>query len=164
MFQRPGWGGLPRMAVLYALSTLMLAGAGAHRAAAQKGPAPAASLTSGTMAGVYTRAQADRGEETYMNLCVGCHTATVYSGYAFAVTWDGRPLSDLYGQIKYNMPKNEPDTLTPAEAAQLVAYILKINRVPAGKAELKPDEKALEKIKIEMPIMRQGKDQQTAAR
>jgi mono/diheme cytochrome c family protein len=156
MFRGPRRRGPSGLALQW--GTLLLGLSVGHRLAAQKAPAPAANAATSTLAGVYTKAQADKGEQTYMNLCVGCHTATVYSGYAFAVTWDGRPLSDLYGQIKYNMPKNDPDTLTPQESAQLVAYILKINRVPAGKTELPGDDKALEKIKIEMPIMRQGKD------
>ena len=44
-----------------------------------------------------------------------------------------------------------PASLTPAEYAQVVAYLLKINDVPAGEHELPPDSEALKKIRIEMP-------------
>jgi hypothetical protein len=48
------------------------------------------------------------------------------------------------------MPKNDPASLTPGEYAQVVAYLLKINDVPAGESELPADSDALKKIRIEM--------------
>ena len=104
-----------------------------------------------TMAGIYTTAQADRGEETYMGICVACHPAGTYSTDAFKATWDGRPLSDLFSLISTTMPKSDPASLSPQEYSQLVAYILKINNVPSGKTDLPPDAGKLKTIKIEMP-------------
>jgi mono/diheme cytochrome c family protein len=107
-----------------------------------------------TMGGVYTTAQAARGEEAYFSLCVSCHPAgTMHSEPAFSATWAGRPLSDLYDAIKDKMPKNDPGTLTLAEAAQLVAYLLKMNSIPAGKTDLPADREALQKIRIETGSM-----------
>lgn len=111
---------------------------------------PAADAVS-TATGVYTTAQAVRGEETYMNVCVGCHPAGTYTTALFRATWDGRPLSDLFTQVSETMPKQEPASLTPKEYAQVVAYLLKINDAPAGKAELLPDVEPMKKIRIEMP-------------
>jgi mono/diheme cytochrome c family protein len=104
-----------------------------------------------TMAGIYTTAQADRGEETYMGICVACHPAGTYSTDAFKATWDGRPLSDLFSLISTTMPKSDPASLSPEEYSQLVAYILKINNVPSGKTDLPTDAGKLKTIKIEMP-------------
>ena len=104
-----------------------------------------------TMAGIYTTAQADRGEETYMGICVACHPAGTYSTDAFKATWDGRPLSDLFSLISTTMPKSDPASLSPQEYSQLVAYILKINNVPSGKTDLPTDAGKLKAIKIEMP-------------
>ena len=104
-----------------------------------------------TMTGVYTTAQAARGEETYMAICVACHPAGTYKAVGFRTAWTGRPLSDLYDQIKEKMPKNDPATLTPEESAQVIAYLLKINGVPTGETELPADVAALKKIRIEMP-------------
>jgi mono/diheme cytochrome c family protein len=103
-----------------------------------------------TMGGIYTTAQATRGEESYFSLCVSCHPAgTMHSEPAFSALWAGRPLSDLYDAIKDKMPKNDPGTLTPEESVQLVAYLLKSNGMPAGKTELTTDTDVLKKIKIE---------------
>jgi hypothetical protein len=49
------------------------------------------------------------------------------------------------------MPKSDPGSLTPAEYAQSVAYLLKINDVPAGEHELSPEGEGLKKIRIEWP-------------
>ena len=118
-----------------------LAGAG------QDAPPPVIS----TMTGVYSAAQATRGEETYMAICVSCHPRGTYTTPGFKATWIGRPLSELFDLVKEKMPKNDPGSLTPAEYAQAVAYLLKINEVPPGEAELPPDSEALKKIRIEMP-------------
>ena len=128
------------------------------RASAQSAPPPAQGNGDAvsTMSGVFTTAQADRGEETYMGICVGCHPAGTYTGPTFVSTWGNRPLSDLYGFIKEMMPKADPGSLSPEETAQVIAYILKINRVPAGKKELPADVEPLRKIRIELPAMKQG--------
>ena len=138
-----------RFATLVVLVT-MLAASVALRMEAQT-PAPT------TMGGIYTAAQADRGEETYMGICVACHPAGTYSTDAFKATWEGRPLADLFSLIATTMPKSDPASLSPEEYSQLVAYILKINNVPAGKTDLPPDAGKLKAIKIEMPVANGGK-------
>jgi mono/diheme cytochrome c family protein len=106
-----------------------------------------------TMTGVFTAAQAGRGEETYMTICVGCHPAGTYTGQTFNTTWGNRPLSDLFSIIKNTMPKVDPGMLTPQETAQVIAYILKSNGVPPGKAELPPELDTLKTMRIETPTM-----------
>ena len=86
-----------------------------------------------------------------MAICVACHPRGTYSTAAFKTAWTGRPLSELFDLVREKMPKNDPASLTPAEYAQVVAYLLKINDVPAGEHELPPDSEALKKIRIEMP-------------
>src|SRR5262249_31797969 len=107
-----------------------------------------------TMSGVYSRAPADHGEETDRGWCVGCHRAGTYRGETFKTTWTGRPLSDLFEQIKEKMPKNDPGSLSPEQTAQLVSYILKINKVPPGKTDLPAEVDPLKDIRIEMPSAR----------
>ncbi len=106
-----------------------------------------------TMSGVFTAAQAGRGEETYMTICVGCHPAGTYTGQTFNSGWGNRPLSDLFSIIKNTMPKVDPGMLTPQETAQVIAYILKSNGVPAGKTELPRELETLKTIRIETPTM-----------
>jgi mono/diheme cytochrome c family protein len=105
-----------------------------------------------TMSGVYSAAQAARGEETYMAICVACHPRGTYSTAAFRTAWNGRPLSDLFDLVREKMPKSDPGSLTPAEYAQAIAYLLKINDVPAGEHELQPGGEGLKKIRIEWPV------------
>ena len=143
----PRTGLIPGVVSLCLLAwTLMLFGFG-HPASAQTGLDQARS----TMGGVYTESQADHGEETYMGVCVGCHPAGTYTGETFKTTWTGRPLSDLFEQIKEKMPKNDPGSLSPEQTAELVSYILKINKVPPGKTDLPADIDPLKDIRIEMP-------------
>lgn len=138
--------------------TLLLLAALAKRGTAQAPPANHDVITTG--AGVYTTAQAARGEETYMNVCVACHPAGTYTTPVFRTAWHGRPLSDLFTQVSETMPKQEPASLSAKEYAQVIAYLLKINEAPAGKEELPPDAEALKKIKIEMPVdKKQGGNQ-----
>jgi mono/diheme cytochrome c family protein len=125
---------------------LVRTGAGLTAAAAAQEPAPA---TRSTMAGVYTAEQATAGEKTYGNICTGCHNLGSQSGSTFSTKWKGRPLFDLYEQISEKMPEDDPGSLTPAESAQVVAYLLKANGNPAGSQPLPTDAAELKKILIE---------------
>jgi mono/diheme cytochrome c family protein len=104
-----------------------------------------------TASGVFTSAQASRGEQTYMSICVSCHPKGTYTAPAFRQKWNGSPLSELYGFVSSSMPKMEPGSLEPEEYAQVIAYLLKINGAPAGKSELPADVKALRRIRISFP-------------
>ncbi len=137
---------------LLAAAGLTLAAALASSAAQTKRvakPAPPKAVT--TAAGVYTAAQAARGEQTYMNLCVSCHPPGTYTTQMFRSKWNLSLLSRLYDLVSNTMPKNEPGMLEPDEYAQVIAYLLKINGAPAGKTPLPPDVKELIKIRILMP-------------
>ena len=131
--------------VAAAIALAWLAGRGAAAS-----PLAAQEMQS-TMSGVYSAPQAARGEETYMGVCVSCHPAGTYKTAAFKANWKGRPLSDLFDQVREKMPKNDPASLSQQEYIQVVAYRLKINGVPAGDADLPADSDALRKIRIEMP-------------
>ena len=111
---------------------------------------PAAGSVS-TATGVYTAAQAVRGEETYMNVCVACHPAGTYTTPAFREKWHSKPLSEFFALVSETMPKQEPASLTPKEYVEVLAYLLKINGAPDGKEELPADTAALKKFRIEMP-------------
>ena len=145
------WARLP---VVWALAASTLCAALAQRGAAQTQPLPRS-----TLSGVYSAEQATRGEETYFSLCVSCHPVAMHSGPTFATVWAGRPLSDLYEAVKDRMPKNEPGTLTGEESAQLVAYLLQINAIPAGKDELSAEVETLKKIRIEVPSSSGGRSE-----
>src|SRR5687768_12347212 len=83
-----------------------------------------------TLTGVYTAAQAKRGQETFAFTCQGCHTPASYTGDQFTKHWVGKPLIELYNFISTMMPKNEPGSLGEEEYAQLVANLLRLNQMP----------------------------------
>ena len=102
-----------------------------------------------TLAGVYSAEQATRGRDTYAGMCRSCHTAESHTGVTFHKTWDGRRVSELFGYISTKMPKNEPGSLAPEDYADVLAYLLKLNQMPAGAAELPADTAVLKTIRIE---------------
>jgi cytochrome c553 len=110
-----------------------------------------AAPTKSTMAGIYTAAQADKGANTFSSICSGCHKASQHSGDPFKVRWAGKPLFELYDTIKATMPDDNPGTLTAAESIQVVAYLLKINGMPSGDAELAADDAVLKTYRIDLP-------------
>ena len=102
-----------------------------------------------TLVGVYTNEQAARGKNVYAGSCRSCHSPTSHTGDVFAGWWQNKPLSDLYNYIASQMPKNDPGTLAPEDVADVVAYLLKMNDMPTGKAELYPDADSLKKFWID---------------
>jgi hypothetical protein len=71
----------------------------------------------------------------------------------FNATWNGRALSELYVYIRDRMPKNDPGTLTAQENADVLAYLLRMNRMPMGQADLPADSVALKSIRIDTTMM-----------
>ena len=130
---------------------LLLLSARGLQAQQSKGDAPLPAGHRSSTAGVYTAAQASQGADNYSMMCTGCHTAAAHMGDVFVSNWLGRPVADFYGFISSAMPKNEPGSLTPQEYASIVAYILKLNGMPAGKEELPSDTAALGKIRFDSP-------------
>jgi mono/diheme cytochrome c family protein len=100
--------------------------------------------------GVYTDDQAKRGETAFTASCQECHGqdmagdgfAPALAGGDFNNNWNTLTVADLYERIRISMPPNNPSGVTPQQKADIVAYILKYNKLPAGKTELsaKPED------------------------
>jgi len=118
----------------------------ARLAESQKAPEPS---SRSTMAGVYSVPQARLGGDVYALACRSCHAPESHAGPVFKSSWGGRLLSELVQYVRENMPKNEPGSLTADEYAQVTAYLLKLNGMPAGDEDLSTDLVALTKIRIE---------------
>jgi mono/diheme cytochrome c family protein len=90
--------------------------------------------------GVYTEEQANRGAPVYGRYCAGCHgdqllgqeIAPALVGDAFNANWDGVTLGDLVNRIRTTMPANDPGTLSRAQVADVVAYMLQAGKFPTG--------------------------------
>ncbi len=137
MYDRLARYSLPVVAAMF--STTLFAGLAAQT--------PAGKVT--TKERVYSAAQAVRGEQTYMNTCVSCHPPATYKGAVF-LNWQGRTMGDLLDFLMEKMPKNDPGSLSAKEYAQVMAFLLKLNGMPAGRAELPADIGALNKITINL--------------
>ena len=144
-------GKMAAAAVVFAVS----AGA-AITSAAQDAKAEGGSTV---LAGVYTDEQAKRGEAVSNKLCTGCHGPDLSGGEAgptlvgieFLANWNNLTALDFFDRTHATMPADAPGTMTPQQTSDIIAYVLKLNKYPAGKAELSTDPAALKGIKIEGP-------------
>ena len=82
--------------------------------------------------GVYTNAQAVRGQSIYSEQCANCHGADLRGGEVpnplvgdeFASRWNKFTLGELFERIKTTMPQARPNSLTDQETADLLALML----------------------------------------
>ena len=109
--------------------------------------------------GVFTDAQANRGNALYQDNCASCHGGSLQgeeenpalSGKHFSSRWGGLPVSAIYGFINTQMPLGQPGALGVQADADIVAYILSVNKFPAGQTELPADNNVLKTITINKP-------------
>ena len=108
--------------------------------------------------GIYTGAQAEQGQGLYDAQCVSCHgelaafvpeMAALLGDHTFKNRWRGRTLGELFELIQVEMPQDAPGTLSPEQTADLVAYILSGNRLPAGAVVLTSDVEQLSEIRFD---------------
>jgi hypothetical protein len=103
-----------------------------------------------TLSGVFTLEEADAGKELYMPLCSSCHlSVNPHAAPEFRKKWTGRPLSELFTIMRATMPKNDPGSLADEDYAVILAYMLRLNKMPPGKAYLSTDTLELRKIRFD---------------
>jgi len=107
--------------------------------------------------GVYTEEQAKRGDAVYKKECGSCHgemltggeSAPPLTGGSFQANWNGLTLGDLFDRIRKTMPQSKPGSLTRPQVADVLAFMLSINKFPAGKTELYRQSEMLKEIRFE---------------
>jgi len=108
--------------------------------------------------GVYSKPQADRGEDRYARQCAQCHGDDLegdvvenpsLAGGTFRDKWNGLNLAQLYERIHRDMPLNQPGTLSKQTSLDLVAFLLSSNGFPSGPDDLPADPHQLESIVIQ---------------
>ena len=108
-----------------------------------------------TKDGVYTAAQATRGEAVYTRACASCHQPDLSGdgqspglvGKDFNMDWVDTTIGDMYDRVKISMPADKPGSLSPAEIADVLSFILSKGGFAAGQTELPSDVAALKTIK-----------------
>ncbi|HZS52897.1 MAG TPA: c-type cytochrome [Bryobacteraceae bacterium] len=108
--------------------------------------------------GVYTKEQQGRGQALYNQQCSACHgdmltggdAAPALAGGEFLANWNGLTVGDLFERVRKTMPLSKPGKLSRQVNADIVAYILNVNRFPTGSTELPCDTELLKQIRLEM--------------
>lgn len=105
----------------------------------------------------YTTEQAGRGEDVYADNCAGCHGSGL-GGQAEAPGLIGlgirntfftdQTASSMFDFLSAAMPQQAPGSLTPQQYADLTAFLMSKNRIPAGATELPPDSAVLATLKV----------------
>jgi len=109
--------------------------------------------------GVYTEAQAARGERQYGRSCEQCHGPDMSGDQveeipslvldSFMTDWNGKSVRELFDTVKRSMPKDKPGSLGTGAYVDLVAYLLQANKFPSGAKELSRTPEQLDPIVIE---------------
>lgn len=126
------------------------------------GASPASSLfgqATSAWSGIYSDAQAERGKAAYEEQCSFCHLADL-SGQGFAPPlvddaftqrWQDGNVGDLFTIVKVTMPQDKPQSLTDAQYAEIVAFMLKMNKYPSGAQDLPSDAAGLKVVTFKKP-------------
>jgi mono/diheme cytochrome c family protein len=133
-----------------------LAGSGVLTAARQDSR-PASGQERSVWEGVFTEEQSKRGERAYGDSCANCHTADLtgsqvvpaLAGPDFLTKWNGAMVSELFELVRTTMPQDGPGSLSPAQYADVLAFMLDKNKFPGGTTELPADPAGLKTIRIE---------------
>ncbi|HEY6361531.1 MAG TPA: cytochrome c [Vicinamibacterales bacterium] len=104
--------------------------------------------------GVYTEAQAKRGQDQYAKACSLCHGAKLQGSDVApslsGVFLDTYPtVADLFERVRTTMPEDQPGQLAREVYADIVAHMFAVNKFPAGQLELGTNLEALQQIRIE---------------
>ena len=94
--------------------------------------------------GMYTDEQAARGEMLYQEWCASCHApdlsggdlAPGLAGGEFVWNWSGLTVGQLFERLRISMPQENPSSVTRAQKADILAFMLAANEFPVGEQEL----------------------------
>ncbi len=107
--------------------------------------------------GVYTEEQAKRGEALYFDRCVRCHGPSYMGGTdgaqpligpTFNGNWNNVTLDQMLDRVRLTMPQDKPASMSRQQTADAIAFLLSINKIPAGKTELPREAEMLAQIQF----------------
>src|SRR5262249_48680367 len=120
-------------------------------AAAVGAPASAQATPTTIWDGVYSDAQARRGEQVFKTECSYCHKEDLSGGFfddglgrapalagkrafdsSFIERWGGQTLAEMVATIAATMPQKRPASLTLQNYIDVASYLLAKKHVPAG--------------------------------
>jgi len=106
--------------------------------------------------GIYTEAQAKRGEGFYSQYCASCHgpdltggeMAPGLTGGEFSSNWNDLSIGELFERMRISMPQNAPGSLSRQQNADILSFVLFKSSFPAGQTELPTQTDVLNTIKF----------------
>ena len=106
--------------------------------------------------GVFTEAQASRGEAAYGRSCAACHkedllgggTAPALAGEAFFRRWNESTVDDVVQTMRSSMPQEAPNSLDAQVYVDIMTYLLKASGSPTGSEELTADRDRLKLVRV----------------
>jgi|SRR5665213_2823755 len=118
-----------------------------------------AQAPTGVNDGIYTTAQAERGKAVFAMNCAACHgdkleggtSGPELSGPSFIGGYSSGNALALFTKISQDMPSSAPGTLMPEQYADVLAFVLSVNKYPAGMTELPKDGAGLKDVKMAAP-------------
>jgi mono/diheme cytochrome c family protein len=119
--------------------------------------AAVAQTTASVWDGIYTEAQAARGDDGFAKHCASCHGASLtgtgeapaLQGAQFVSDFNGETVGDLFDRIRTSMPQDNPASLSRDQYADILAFMLKANSFPAGTRDLDRRSEYLKAIRFE---------------
>ncbi len=113
--------------------------------------------------GVFTEAQATRGQAVYSGACGTCHGSRLNGApddpdmrssppvarARFLRVWEGLSLGTLLAYTRATMPEENPNSLTGQEYVDVIAYQLSVSGIPVGEHELQTDPYGLAHVVIQ---------------
>lgn len=140
--------------IAYTAAAVLVSSVSAGLIRAESMQATAADAT--IWSGVFSDIQARRGERVASVYCSGCHGPDLEGGDSgpklvgptFLTSWRNRTVGDLFALVKTEMPADAPDSLSPQDTANVIAYILELNKSPAGTQVLPVTREELNRIRI----------------
>ncbi len=107
--------------------------------------------------GIYTEAQAARGQSVLTDQCVLCHGETMHGGGGvpsavgpeFMFNWKDKSVAELFAYLKMMMPPTAPGSLSDQKYADVMAVLFKMNKFPASEGnEIPANPDALPDVRI----------------
>jgi cytochrome c len=117
--------------------------------------------------GIYSEAQARRGEDAYKVQCAYCHQPDLTGGFfdngtgrapalagpkafdsSFVDRWRDQTVAEFIATIAATMPQNKPASLPVETYIDIATFLMSRNGIPAGMADLAADVPTLQGISI----------------
>ena len=118
--------------------------------AARPGAAQVSDTTAASVRdGIFTTTQAERGATVFGEVCMRCHQPEQFTGPGFIGAWSGQTVDALFELIRTTMPEDNPSSLKKRDYAAVLAYLFRLNGIPAGETDLPSTTRKLKQIRIE---------------